>query len=230
MSPSSVDRFCALPNRSPDPPPSPSPNQSRPSGPKRMVPPLWFAAGCSRARSWRRDARSMSRRSGAHRPLHQAAVALAVREARVEVAAVGREGDAEQAPLAVGRDLAAQVEQRRRPAVEHPDPAFLLGHVERRGAGPDGQGDRLVELGDLGEAEAGRLEVDRGGRRGGRSRAGGRGGRGGRRGGRRRRRRRPRRRRPRTPPARSGARRGPPGAPLPAPFVSFGSLAASWAR
>ena len=118
---------------------------------------------------------------GGHRVLVDAGVAVVVRVADVEVAAVGREGQVEQALLAPGGRPIGHVQHlARRAAVDihREDPAGLLRHVEDPVVVDDGDG--LVEAPDLGQLHRHVAEV--GGRRRARRgrRAAGRRGRGGR--------------------------------------------------
>ncbi len=107
-----------------------------------------------------------------HRELDHVGVAVGVGVVGVELAPVAREGDAEEAPLATGGDLVAEVEHR--PGVDRADRlgdhvrlrvgraldlqasdlAALLGDVEVVAAGPGGEVDRRVERGDLDAASA----------------------------------------------------------------------------
>jgi hypothetical protein len=73
-----------------------------------------------------------------------------VGEAGVEVPAIGRDGQAQQAPLALGHYLPGQVEQRLRldlATTDDPNPASPLSNVELPLISACDQRQRLVELG-----------------------------------------------------------------------------------
>jgi hypothetical protein len=123
----------------------------------------------------------------AHGQLRDLVVAVPVGVGQVQVAAVGREGQAEQALLAAGGDLPGDVDHRggvEAAVADRPHPPDLLDHVQDVVVPrPHGHGHRLLQGGHLGQPDPGRLELGPGGGLGGgpgrrRRRRGGRGGRG----------------------------------------------------
>jgi hypothetical protein len=95
---------------------------------------------------------ALARRIGAvvvERELGDVGVALGVREVHVQVAAVRRERETQEALLAAERHAVRQVEDdpRIRTRGERDHPPDLLGDVQRVIAGPHGHRDRLLELG-----------------------------------------------------------------------------------
>ena len=164
--PSIVSSDCPLPPgawplpESPAPPPSPRPRYSKPSGPKSSSPPLWFAWGCV-------DGEQLAARPGvdcvaAHRVFVDTRIAFSIRVVHVDLGAVGRERQAEQAALATAADVGGDVEHRRRVQRTVPHgahPPHLLGDVQRAVAAADRERGRVVDLRDRRELHVGGAEL-----------------------------------------------------------------------
>ena len=164
--PSSVLMFWPLPMRVAAAPAVAEADVEVPVGPEQDVAAVVVGVGLvdEEHAPGRRSVRAVA----AHRVLDHVRVAIGVGVVDVQVRAVGRERDAEQALLAPARRLCREVEDRSRidlAVADGDDLAGLLREIERVVAGPDRHRERLRELGDRHQADRHLTQVRRGRRR-----------------------------------------------------------------